>query len=468
MLWISEHVELLGDPMLGPERQQRFLPSRFTVDGDAINARGMTCRSLACPHCHLAIPRAMLEMEPLFLSILGSPASGKSYFLTTMTWQLRQVLPMHFHVAFTDADPTSNRMLNAWEESLFLNPDETRPIPLGNLIRKTELQGELYDTVAYGQQTVSYPRPFLFTIRPQKGHSHADSSKLARMLCLYDNAGEHFQPGQDTTSSPVTRHLARSRAVMFLFDPTQDPRFRAACRGTSAGRRGRGPARRAAQPAGDHPQRGRGADPTPRRPAAYRAPTTGRWSSSSPSSTSGTTCSTPSGGDPWRTQGGVTGVDMDRIEHLSGLLRRILLHYCPETVAAAEAFARDVTYIAVSSLGPEIQHDPASGLPAIRPADIQPTWVTAPLLYCISRASSRLIPRFVKRTKPGSPPSLIRSLRLHYIISFDQLGAIPHGHACHLTEGATRILEGARRCRGTPEEMAEHRQAGGMERLRAH
>ena len=40
VLWISEHVELLGDPMLGPERQQRFLPSRFTVDGDAIDARG--------------------------------------------------------------------------------------------------------------------------------------------------------------------------------------------------------------------------------------------------------------------------------------------------------------------------------------------------------------------------------------------------------------------------------------------
>src|SRR5206468_12765810 len=98
-------------------------------------------------------------------------------------------------------------------------------------------------------------------------------------------------------------------------------------------------------------------------------------------------------GDPWRAQAGVTGVDMDRIEHLSALLRRILLHYCPETVAAAETFARDVTYIAVSSLGPRIQVDPGSGLPAIRPADIEPVWVTAPLLYCLSRASSRLIPR---------------------------------------------------------------------------
>lgn len=397
VLWISEHVELLGDPMLGPERQQRFLPSRFNVDGDAIDARGMICRSLACPHCHLAVPRAMLEMEPLFLSILGSPASGKSYFLTTMTWQLRQILPMHFHVAFTDADPTSNRTLNSWEESLFLNPEEHRAVPLGNLIRKTELQGELYDTVAYGQQTVSYPRPFLFSMRPQKGHLHADSSKLARMLCLYDNAGEHFQPGQDTASSPVTRHLARSRAVMFLFDPTQDPRFRAACRSPegappAAGRLSR--QETILNEAAERIRRHAGLSHTAPydRPLVVVLSKLDEWNH---------LLDTMGDGEPWRTQAGVTGVDMDRIEHISGLLRRILIHYCPETVAAAEAFARDVTYIAVSSLGPNIRYDPATGLPTVRPAEIQPTWVTAPLLFCLSQATSRLVPRFVKRTRSG-------------------------------------------------------------------
>ncbi len=401
VLWISEHVELLGDPMLGPERQQRFLPSRFTVEGDAVNAKGMTCRDLACPHCHLPVPRAMLEMEPLFYSILGSPASGKSYFLTTMTWQLRQVLPMHFHVAFTDADPTANRVLNACEESLFLNPDETKLVPLGNLIRKTELQGELYDTVAYGQQTVSYPRPLLFTMQPREGHSRNDSAKLARMLCLYDNAGEHFQPGQDTASSPVTRHLARSRAVLFLFDPTQDPRFRSACRGAASGHGGAAPSagRLSRQEtilneAAARIRRHAGLPHTAPfdRPLVVVLSKLDEWNH---------LLDTEAKGDPWRTVDHVAGVNMDRIEHLSELLRRILLHYCPETVAAAESFARDITYVAVSSLGPNIQLDPVSGLPAIRPAEIQPTWVTVPLLYCISRASSRLIPRFVKRSKPG-------------------------------------------------------------------
>ena len=76
LLWVSEHVDLLGDPLLGPESQQRFLPSRYTLEGDAVDARGMTCLTTACPRCHLAIPCALMEMEPLFLSILGRRRAG--------------------------------------------------------------------------------------------------------------------------------------------------------------------------------------------------------------------------------------------------------------------------------------------------------------------------------------------------------------------------------------------------------
>ena len=147
-----------------------------------------------------------------------------------MTWQLlpdvADPVPGGLHRRRPGVEP----VLNDCEESLFLNPDQAELIPLGGLIRKTELQGELYDTVTFGQQTISYPRPFLFAMQPQEGHPGGEPGKWSRMLCLYDNAGEHFQPGQDTASSPVTRHLSRSQAILFLFDPTQDLRFRAACR----------------------------------------------------------------------------------------------------------------------------------------------------------------------------------------------------------------------------------------------
>jgi hypothetical protein len=53
ILWESQHAELLGDTILGPEAASRFLPTRFAVDGSALDARGMQCQNLACPRCHL-------------------------------------------------------------------------------------------------------------------------------------------------------------------------------------------------------------------------------------------------------------------------------------------------------------------------------------------------------------------------------------------------------------------------------
>ncbi|QEH31544.1 hypothetical protein OJF2_00090 [Aquisphaera giovannonii] len=399
VLWVSEHVDLLGDPLLGPEQQQRFLPSRFTVEGDAIDAKGMTCHSLACPRCHLGIPRAMVEAEPLFLSILGGPASGKSFFLTAMTWQLRRLLPQGFGIAFTDADPAANLALNDCEESLFLNPREDDPVPLGSLIRKTELQGELYDTVGYGQQVVSYPRPFLFALQPQAGHpvagkDPAAAAGLSRILCLYDNAGEHFQPGQDRASSPVTRHLAHARGLLFLFDPTQDRRFRAACRNRDLGAVASRDNRLSRQEtllteAAVRIRKHGGLAHNARydRPTVVILSKFDEWSHLLGAEAE----------DPYRKAAGAMGVDVDEIEALSARLREILRQYSPETVAAAEAFATNVTYIAVSALGSRTDADRETGLLTIRPADIRPHWVTVPLLYILCRVLPGLVPRLKRK-----------------------------------------------------------------------
>src|SRR5437763_742231 len=123
-LWVAQHPDLVGDPRLGADQPQRFLPTRFTVEGAALDSRGFACHGLACPHCHLSVPRAMFEMEPVFLSVLGAPASGKSYFLASMTWMLRSTLPKHFGLAFGDADPVSNNRLQEYEELQFLNPNQ--------------------------------------------------------------------------------------------------------------------------------------------------------------------------------------------------------------------------------------------------------------------------------------------------------------------------------------------------------
>lgn len=381
VLWVSAHTDLLGDPRLGPEQPQRFLPTRFDVDGNALDARGFVCHQLACPQCHLSVPRALLESEPVFLSILGTPACGKSYFLTALTWELRRLLPQHFALSFADADPVSNRGLNEYEELLFLNPKSDDLIPLGDLIRKTELQGELYDTVLYGNQSVSYPRPFLFSLQALENHPRYDPrDPVGRVLCLYDNAGEHFQPGKDSAANPVTHHLARSRLLLFLFDPTQDPRFRKLCQderpATGDGRTSRQEA--VLHEAADRVRRYAGLSHQEKhqRPLLVVVTKADTWAHLLEDS------ALP---EPWIHAGSLQGMDVDRIEKVSGEVRGLMRRVCPEIVSAAENFAQHVVYLPVSALGQSPVPDPSTGRLAIRPRDVRPAWATVPLLYGLYR-----------------------------------------------------------------------------------
>ena len=70
-LWVAQHPDLAGNPRLGSDHPKRFLPSRFNLQGDALDAPGFACHELACPKCHLSVPRAFFEMTPVFVSILG-------------------------------------------------------------------------------------------------------------------------------------------------------------------------------------------------------------------------------------------------------------------------------------------------------------------------------------------------------------------------------------------------------------
>lgn len=398
ILWISAHEDLHGDPRLGADHLQRFLPTRFTVEGNALDGKGFPCQGLACPKCHLPVPRALLEIEPFFVSILGTPGCGKSYFLAAMTWELRQNLPRGFNLSFNDADPSSNRVLNDYEDSLFLNPHAAQLVPLADLIRKTEEQGELYETVRYGNQTVSYPRPFLFTLQPREQHPHYAAARAsARVLCLYDNAGESFQVGKDSTSSPVTQHLAQSRLLMFLFDPTQDTRFRTKLASQRNGDGGLAKGRTTRQAtalveAADRIRRYTGLPHGSRHPHPLMVVATkfDAWSSLL-------------GGDakePFVNKGTQTGLDREHVEDLSRGVKDLLEKTCSEVVHTAENFAQTVIYVPVSALGRGPVDHPVKG-PAIRPADIKPKWVTVPLLYGLGRCVPNLVVSYKRKGTQG-------------------------------------------------------------------
>ena len=396
VLWIASHPSLRGDPKLRGDAFRRFLPSRFTVKGGALDEMGVECTQLACPNCHLHVPRLGLELKPWFASIFGAQASGKSYYLAAMIYALRRRLPAGFNVSFTDSDASANRYLVGFEQSLFYNPSPEELQPLKQLIVKTQEHGDPYETVQFGDNKIDFPRPYMFTIRPQQGHPLVrDPDPVSCMLCLYDNAGESFEPGRESAISPVTRHLVESSLLMFLFDPTQHQPFRrklASIRNEiPSDRPDKGDARQdqILIEVGNRIRRFKGLRDTDKydRPLIVIVTKLDVWEALVPefSVQSPMIASTRSGS---------AALNLDRVEDLSKAIRRLLLELTPEVVTAAESLAKSVTYIGVSALGttpiphPDVPKNPY----AVRPIDIQPSNVEVPILYGLNHQFPKLVP----------------------------------------------------------------------------
>lgn len=403
-LWVAEHPDLQHDPRLDAAGL-RFLPTRFDVDGNAIDPMGSVCKELACPKCHLRVPRPLFEIPPLFLSIAGTPSCGKTYFLASMCWRLRNTLPRHFSMAFTDADPVSNLPLHEYENQQFFN---SNPDEIVKLLKTDPKSGDLYNMVMYGEQQVTYPRPFLFAIRPSEKHpNYRDASRISRLLCLYDNAGESFAPGTDTSAAPVTQHLAQAQVLLYCFDPTQDPRLRAECRARTkdpqvvAGLETRRQEAvlheivdRVRRHAGLHQNQKHS------RPLVVVVTKYDVW--------------WPLLGEerlpePWVKAGNqdLFALDMALVTATSDRVREMLWRFSPELVSAAESFTDHVLYVPVSATGcaPEsVVENGVTTLVGIRPRDINPMWTEVPLLVALARWGGGMIPY---RDKPAAAPGAV-------------------------------------------------------------
>ena len=396
-VWVaSDHPSLADDPKLGEGVPRRFLPDRFDAAGNALDARGNACTEVACPRCHLLVPRACLELPATLLSVFGREGAGKSYFLAAMAWELRRMARGTFNLSFSDADPALNALLNENVASVFGRADGGDVRLLSSMIRKTQETGEQYRTVRVGGANQSYLQPFVFVARPCEGHplyaEQTPSRPAGRVVCLYDNAGESFRPGADSSSAPVTRHLAKSEAMIFTFDPTQEAAFRPRLRGAKAGGfaafRPQEPvlqeaAKRVRQFAG------MGAGERDARPLIVVVTKSDAW------------MHTLSHLDPerplWRkvrddSKGVSTHVlDVAAIEMLSGATRQVLSETCGEIVAAAESFSEDVTYIPVSAVGEATQLAGDDEEVGVAAGDTRPQNAALPFLLAMAKSPSRLV-----------------------------------------------------------------------------
>jgi hypothetical protein len=317
-------------------------------------------------------------MPPLFLSIVGATASGKSYFLTSMTWELRNTLSKNFAISFTDTDAVNNQILNDFEETIFLNSSADELVAL----RKTELQGELYNQVLLDSMLINLPKPFMFTITPSEHHPQYEEvrEKMSRTLVLYDNAGEHFEPGMDSVDNPTTQHLLHSDTIFFLFDPTKDVRFRQKLTDVP------------------DPQLAEGA--RVQRQEIILTEMINRIKKYSGMRSGTKTAKTliiliskfdvwrhlldlelPDEPWEWEPRFNTCAVDIDLIKNVSFSLRCLLEEISPELVTTAESFAGEVLYLPNSALGHSPELNPETGMIGIRPREVKPFWVSVPMLY---------------------------------------------------------------------------------------
>jgi len=207
---LALHPSEFGDEVLGEIEHKRFRPEKFDFNGVPLTREGRACTRLACPNCRGELPPNFLIKPPHLLSIVGDSMVGKSYFLTVAVKQLQQVLPARLGIRFIDGDPNGNEGLSKMVSRLFSPSDA----PEDTFLDKTSLAGATYKRFRRHGKMVNLPKPFTYNL--------FSKDRGASSIVLYDNAGEHFRPGNtDDEKSNSAEHLAWASGIVFLFDPLQ-------------------------------------------------------------------------------------------------------------------------------------------------------------------------------------------------------------------------------------------------------
>ena len=314
---------------------------------------------------------------------------------------------------FTDADPQMNRRIFEDETTLFTGSDDPNKLVR---IDKTDVVGNIYNNTTVNGVPTRLAQPFTYTTEPMPNHPLLQkASKTRQVICVYDNAGEHFLPGSeaDHITIPVTWHIAKSDALLFIFDPTQDMRFRAAC----------------TEPVND-PQMNPRSDiriETHDRLSGVRQETVltnvlaqirnlnllpphekikmpliivlskyDAWQQLGRGKFPAKKA--PQERNPWTpTTDATTHVyNADRVEEYSQILRNLLLDLIPNIVSTAESAVEQVTYIAVSATGgpPELGEADEQGIRRLcyRPINVKPIWAEVPFLHAQHLVNKSTVP----------------------------------------------------------------------------
>lgn len=363
VLSVSVSASLFGDSVLGEGEQSRFAPTNFTDNGLALDAEGGVCTDIACPCCHMSIPQDLMQLEQVVMSVVGTTGAGKSAFLASSIWQCRQLLKLKFGIGFRDLAPSWNTWIRAYEEKLFFQQDDTKLQP----IEKTDVQASnISRSVNLGGESVLLPTPSYFRLDGSKSDSGEKS------FVVYDCAGEHFLPGADVHSSLVTLHTLSADSILFLFDPSADPRMRPLLD------RGNGTASNYAQmqdvllaelAAKSKKYMGNRGGRKLKQPLLFAISKADMLRNELPMDV-----------DVYRiNESGCLSLDVAAFREVSDKTEAFLDKYVPEVSATARDISNDIWFLPVSALG----HNPMKE--GVRPCDIKPIWTELPVVFTLAQ-----------------------------------------------------------------------------------
>ena len=378
VMHVAVHDSLFGDPLLGEEQMKRFHATRFNDRGQALDECGIPCTEIACPHCRRTLAPGFFDEPHKIFSIVGAPQSGKSYYLTVLIKLLQTTLFRDFGVVFRDADPTGNAPINEMKAHLFSAQN-----PAQAFLTKTQLEGAMYERLPRYDRMVTLPKPFIYSL------SGAESDDENCSIVFYDNAGEHFQPGQDSSNSPGAQHIASSDAIFFLFDPTINPDFRRSISGSEDPQFKSQVSDQQDIILAETEVRikkllGLGRREKVQTPLAIIIGKCDSWIDKI-------------GSENLKNPIIDGTLDVGAVEANSQLVRNLMEEYCPYVIANAERISSDVCYFAASAFGhTPVTFEDDKGVSRIGPdpQKINPMYVEIPTLWALSRVRPGLVPFF--------------------------------------------------------------------------
>lgn len=378
VMHVAVHDSLFGDPLLGEEQMKRFHATRFNDRGQALDECGIPCTEMACPHCRRTLAPGFFDEPHKIFSIVGAPQSGKSYYLTVLIKLLQTTLFRDFGVVFRDADPTGNAPINEMKAHLFSAQN-----PAQAFLTKTQLEGAMYERLPRYDRMVTLPKPFIYSL------SGAESDDENCSVVFYDNAGEHFQPGQDSSNSPGAQHIASSDAIFFLFDPTINPDFRRSISGSEDPQFKSQVSDQQDIILAETEVRikkllGLGRREKVQTPLAIIIGKCDSWIDKI-------------GSENLKNPIVNGTLDVGAVEANSQLVRNLMEEHCPYVIANAERISSDVCYFAASAFGhTPVTFEDDKGVSRIGPdpQKINPMYVEIPTLWALSRVRPGLVPFF--------------------------------------------------------------------------